>query len=98
MTKGVPPMRIVPIPSTKCPSCGAPVDVATPISNLRDDKFPKPGALGMCVNVECLEILVLNENLSLRVQTPDEYMNLPLKTRRMIILAREVLSRTRKKK
>lgn len=61
-----------------CPSCDANNDGTTGVTDI--DAKPTPGDLSVCAY--CHTMLQFDENLQSQILTPEEYVDLPLETRR----------------
>jgi hypothetical protein len=62
------------IPSCKCPTCGHTGDASHPAETNPDLEAPKAGDLGVCGF--CGEVLILDQDLSRRVPTLKELLEL----------------------
>lgn len=61
------------LPGNICPKCNEPVTGASVLSGEQVD--PVSGDLSICVY--CLSLLTYNDDLTSRVLTPDEFLELP---------------------
>jgi len=65
-------MRENQLPECQCPYCEAKLDTAT---DLKTNVMPKPGDISVCIN--CAQVLVFADDLTLRKPQPGEITMTP---------------------
>lgn len=84
------------VSGNKCPSCGKFLDMATAVNDPRAELAPTAGDLSMCIS--CGTFLQYKEDMSYRIFTHDEIVDLDTETRSQLFKAHEVWSQLPKEK
>lgn len=74
---------------SRCPRCFAPLEAATPVASGQPSRGPAPHDLSVCLY--CGEILQFDEQLQLRVPSPEEVAVLPGILREQLEVAQRVV-------
>lgn len=78
-------------PAATCPACRKPLDAATGMGH---DHLPEPEDLSICFH--CGVSMIFNQDLSLRLATPEEFAELPQKVRDDINHMRTLMAKFQK--
>lgn len=60
-------------PACQCPKCDCTIDAATSADNTQS--VPEEGDVSVCIN--CASMLIFKEDMTMRLMSKDEFMNLP---------------------
>lgn len=76
-----------PLPVSHCPACGYKLDTAT--AAVTKDCRPAPDDVSLCL--ECGEILIFNEDMTLRRADLNDLLDMPKRQMRVLTAAQELI-------
>lgn len=83
-------------PPTKCPKCHHPLNMATGVDRASERRGPQPGDATVCI--QCTGFLIWGQDMQLRMMDDDEFLELEVELRTILVRARNLFNRMKKEK